>query len=699
MTKRYQVYTDKSIRLIETMCIKSVETMEGLNRSVTDYYGSEAVDPGLPETWKYFLNLAGEYHFTDQLMTVTSWDTLEKITFDKNNLAVHRATFRAYSYGTTQYYELLKQYPRQELLIRGILNPVNIQTAIASEDGTILNYDTSLVEENEYTLIQKLEQWIKSYKVRWVNRQFEISDELYAATNHSILYSQLVLALLVFRLEACKTNEAHSYHITEYLLSHGLPEISIMHMTKKQMLFFYRNIKYIRKHAGKQDIFEWLVQHIMTERALPVSEFTMKHSDEDLLTTLLPDIQFKKTNLNTIYGVGGDEYFSLRNLLEREKGLTPNNTLVIEDDFDQIQSTLQQSLSNTVQTKVLESSVIDYTESGQNKPEEFLLQHWLYLSVKGIYQAHVGIQNPATGERIPLSAKDAFTLMIYAFARSMEIEMVYVPRIPAIRVQRLQTPSVSDLMSVVDYDFVEKSTAKQILSTVPEIKPIISTEAFNALGVKIYKSYMTQRNIPALFEHEYRRGLVQNMVSRVYCDVVCELEPEGTTYTQWFSDRNLDLSSFVRADYSSLYASLVKETTGMSLISEPNLQGLQAAMIKLFENLSSYSIQFVKNINSDGLVNMGFPMTRLGEIEIESDGFVPIIDMVSQLLSETEEVDSSISVDIIPEEEHEILGIEQDILFTDKNAIDVDDVPILIELAYRVDTAPVYHYSIDIQPL
>lgn len=198
----YTLYIEQVLQLAETIVIKSTDSAEALNRYVADYYGSFMVDTTNPKSWKYYMNISGQYHETDTEMTVVSMDTLEPIVFSKETLALHRATARAYAYGTRQYRELVSQYPNQEMLILGILYPVDIDTAIAADNGQILGYPPGLVEENEYSFIVKLQAWINGYIGRWVNTQYGLSDELYPATWLGIMYLQLVPTILNIRLEA-----------------------------------------------------------------------------------------------------------------------------------------------------------------------------------------------------------------------------------------------------------------------------------------------------------------------------------------------------------------------------------------------------------------------------------------------------------------------------------------------------------------
>ena len=130
LTNYYQLYIDSVFALAETVVIKSSYSAESINKFIAIKHGRETVSE-YPHTWKYYLNISGNYHFSDEKMYITSLDTLEQIEFTKENLDLHRATYRGYLYGTRLYTELVTQYPLQESLILGILYPADIDKAIA----------------------------------------------------------------------------------------------------------------------------------------------------------------------------------------------------------------------------------------------------------------------------------------------------------------------------------------------------------------------------------------------------------------------------------------------------------------------------------------------------------------------------------------------------------------------------------------
>jgi hypothetical protein len=619
----YSLYLDAVIQLAQTIVIKSTDSAEGLNRFVNDYYPEVGVSTD-PSTWKYYMNLAGEYHPTDTVMTVVSMDTLETIEFTKANLLVHRATARGYAFGTRQYLELVSRYPTQEMLILGILYPVDKTTAINALDGQILGYPPELVEVNEYTFIEKLQEWLYTFKNRWINPAYGLVDPYYSAAHHALMYMHLVPAILNIRLAACKTNEAHSFHVRSYLASNSRLDAYWDQMTTNQSLFFYRNIKYIQRNAGKRETLSWLTDHIMTERSLPLAEYTMRHDISKQPTDTDPTVTFRRTPLNTKTNVDSADVVDLTTLLNKEAAAAPANSLVQVDQEPVITSEMVNSRSNVLSTKALESAMVDYTDSTPYTLSDILLNHWLWLSTTGTYTAFVGTTNPQTGERIPLSVKDAFCLMWYCWMASVGIQLDVIPPILANRVIKIPTPSKAQLMSIVDATLVEDSIADQLRNVMPTLGPILSTEAFYNFCVELTDAANIQRNIVSFQEHHMKRGMVMGMTELLYSDNQCLVADSGQNYTAWLAERNIHLGDFSTDDYGLMYQDLLKQATGLSLVSTNSLRNLQASMVKMLGQLSSYSVQFLTQINASNIKDVDWPVIRVGDVDASGSGEVEL---------------------------------------------------------------------------
>jgi 3'-phosphoadenosine 5'-phosphosulfate sulfotransferase (PAPS reductase)/FAD synthetase len=73
------------------MVIKVEAVADSINERLKATYGN-VFDVDDKRTWKYYLNLSGQYHSTDKKIYVTSLDTLQTIEFSRDTLAIHRAT-------------------------------------------------------------------------------------------------------------------------------------------------------------------------------------------------------------------------------------------------------------------------------------------------------------------------------------------------------------------------------------------------------------------------------------------------------------------------------------------------------------------------------------------------------------------------------------------------------------------------------
>lgn len=623
MNNYYQVYLNQVIDLAATIVVKSDEAIELMNRHVANYLGYP-VDETQPETWKYYLNISGEYHPADTKMSVVSSDNLQTIEFNKQNLLQHKSTAKDYQYGTRQYQELVSQFPQQEMLILGILYPVDIDEAINAKNHAILGYPRHLVEHNEYSLIERLQEWTDGFFHRWFNPQYAISDDLYIVTNMGVYYNLLVPAILNLRLEACRSAEAHSYHVFQYLSSHSRVGEYHNFLTYEQTQYFYRNLSWIEHNSGMVETFGDLVENLMTVRQLPITEYSLEQQTTDLENVVVPELLFRRRDLGPVPSLGIPEVVTLSGILNKEEPVAKDNRVFSEDNFDQIHTQLSTSLSGSLETKLLESATIDFQSAVTDRLERVLLTHWLDWADRGLYTAYITVQNPRTSERLVLSAKEAYILMIYAYARSREVDLLEVPGVFAERVLRIPTPTAENLSSVVDSKYIFTKDVDFVLSTVPLIEPVFTIADFYEQGLAVQQASIQQRNFVAYQDEMNRRGYMYGLITRLYSDRYVELAPAGTLYTQWLQERNLYLDELSRSQFEDLYQSLLANATGMNLNTTLSLRNIQTAMVNLMTRLSSYSIQFIHQVADDEVDVINLPQIRVGDRKVTSHHHIQV---------------------------------------------------------------------------
>jgi len=574
---------------------------------------------GGPETWKYYLNISGEYHIDNTPMTVRSHDTLDVISFDKNTLLTHPVTVEAFQVGTPYYNDLVRSYPDQDNLILGILYPVDIQTAINAPDYSILGWKKDLIEEHEVTLIPELQEWLTRHQERWHVRAFSSSDSLYPVAQHAIMYLNLVPKILNLRLKRCGTIEAHTFHITEFLASHNGLDKFIQYMTLKQKLFLYRNIRLIERNAGKTVMFKWLVEKMLTDRLIPLVDYSarLRASYND---KYLPDYVFKKRPLNRQYNIPEKIYYSLDELLTKEEATAPGNKQERLDNEVNIDNKFKFSPSSVVQTKDLESSMIDYSDAVPLPFVELLVSHFVFMAGTGLYTAVVNFRDPTSGKDYSMPAQDAAMLMHCLMLVASGVTPVTIPDIFVDRVSRTLKPSVSELSEISDPLVVTDTLAQNwLINNQPPSSPIHSSPLFYTYCSKLFQNGLSQWFLTSRTEDLYERGYVDNMVNRMYFDTIVTFPDSGMNFQEWLSSRNIEITGYSSTACIKLMNAAFYGGTGLSSEFIGMAEKIQRAMLNVMRQLSSYSVQFIQNINTSNIIPLDKPDMRFGKIQISSN--------------------------------------------------------------------------------
>lgn len=591
----YQIYLRQIYDLTRTMVIKSSLIAESINREIQLRTGTISSDP---KTWKYYLNMSGEYHHTDTMMYVTSMDTLETIAFTKENLSLYRATADAYRYGSRYYRDLVSVYPEQESLILGILNPVDIEKAIASDDGTILYYDADLVEPQEINLIPRLQRFIQGYYKRWSNDMYAAVDEFFIPAQIGVLTTQIPLEILNSRLEACFTNEAHSFHIRQHLASNGGVDRFMNNMTLDQTLFLYRNIRYLIRNAGNQQNFNLLLNEFINARSLPLSEYRMEHNTFNMPGKFIPDIEMVRVPLNNHPGDGTTNRRDVNGLSVRQIPMALGNEREIEHNVPVTESLFKYSNSSTLRTKTLESSLIDTTDSVPFTKEETVINNWIYLSSHERLPANVGVDDPVSGVYIPLKSQDALMVFIYAINRSYGVTLSKLPPLWARYVQKPTLPTLDEMKRLTDSSLVYPGWVSEIKNKQPPMGVYISLSEFQEFCRLQFIQKNRQRNIYAQLEDPNAKAQLESATMLMYQDVKCEVDV-GQDYQEWLQERGLPWGDLSLSDYSLLASRILETVAGEEFGVEGSpLGSLQNAMIGVMRALSSYSVHYLQNINS-----------------------------------------------------------------------------------------------------
>lgn len=589
----YRLYLTDTMNLARSLVIKSEATADAINTAMAEL--NIPVNYEDPYSWKYYLNLNGQYHTHDEVMYVTSIDTLEEIAFTKETLAIHKATKGLYGIGGSYYNALVERYPNHRTLIHGILNPVDLSTAVEAVDMQILTYDSSLVEAHESHLIPNLQTWIYSHARRWNLREYEVTDNLFAAAYLAGLFAFIPNKILSLRLDMCFTNQTHSYHIWTYLRGKGRLDRFRRSLTTKQALFLYRNIRYIQENAGKQSTLNVLVDRLLTERSIPLYGFDLKHNIENMPEdSITPDVEVIRSPVNNVVGPENSETYSVLDVMEKTALLAVDNSKAMGERSVNLEEDFKYAKSNSLVTKTLESVVISTSAVVELDINDILAINWLHLAHRKIFVANLLIANPHTGEVMQVDPLEAFILYLYAYNRSIGSQLTVIPKVAGNQLLKHPMPELDELKSIVEPRFW-RDDFQDVLDAVPQEDRIINNVDFYDYCDRHYKLKLALLNLhkhhPRLHGQAQWRNLQEALEYREEFTLT-----DTETYDEWLSAMEIDIEKISQEDAKTLADNIVTAVTGVDESEALTPRVIQSDLIDIIDELTSYNIQFIKTV-------------------------------------------------------------------------------------------------------
>ena len=612
-----QAYLSENFNLVRSIVVKSQMVAEAINNWV---YANTGVMPAAdsPETWKYYQNLAGNYTSYDPMIYIYSLDTGLRMEFTVENLQNSPVTAENYYPGSFFFSQLISQYPLQQDLILSIIYPVDINMAIMAEDGEILTYNASLIEENEYTLMSDLNTWSKGFHVRWNVPAFSISDDYYAAAQKGIYYVSLVNKLINLRALRCHTIEAHSFHVTQYLASHNGLSQYIDYLTLSQRLYLYRNINHFRRHSGFKKIFTDLIELLATPNNVLIGAFSLHKTNT--VNNGLPVSNFYLENLSGIESGLISNVFSLSDTLDLEESLETNNPYYINKNLGAITDLTQYTLENQYDTKIIYSNNLTVGNPFAFTLEQTIFNQLVYVAYfnelkfntpQGSNYSNIGVPQYnaialiqlSNGRYIYLSPLDCVYLLLYITSLLVGNGLIYLPTLYATSAMINPIPSFNSFESYVDYAATYKwsnlkTVYNEAISLLPNNIPLNSINAFYNYCNSIYDARVSYYYYTAENQRVYDRAYLENAFRSLFSDYALPPIQNNVQYDIWLNQRYIDLSTYTTTDLVNLYVQVFESITNYNLNSSANYLNTVESVIAIIQNLASYTLQFVTDFTN-----------------------------------------------------------------------------------------------------
>ena len=625
---QYQIYEKDTIDLAKSITIHVEEVSLAINQELKEL--GYSVDDLDPSSWKYYMNLNGEYHESDpDPFLITSKDTLQIIEFTKENLEEHPVTATSFKLGSDDYLTLVSRNPESEMLIRGIVSPVDYNTSIGSENYTVLDYDKSLVERSENTLIGELQERIFGYFHNHHNKAYCVTDNLYLTANLAILFQQLPSMILNIRLKNCLTSEAHSFHVWAHLASYGRLDRWRGDLDYYQERYLYRNIRWINDDAGETEIFNDLTQVLLSRKGMPLYGYDMRHIIDKLPDTIDPEVlatryridqELNVTNFNATKSI--EEL-----MIDLDDSGRDNYKVRSEATVDTI-ARMQKSKRDRLVTKVLESEKINDQENIELQVRYLALHHWAYMTYREIFLAGIELDFPDADINARLDAKDALALYMYCGSVLLDYRLEVVPDIHCFKVKKINFPSKEDLINLKAFSEITESWINELISRQIRLPVISTVTQFNELCYSLRENDFYDRFNSHVFNSLDGYSNAKLLCNTFWCNVLGKLEL--TTYDALFRRHSIDPDRITIDNAETLMGTIYTDITGFS-IEEIDSNFLLRSLTELLGYLSSYNVTFITEEFYQNLANINRSVLKinfLGVTPIPAVIYLPASNLV-----------------------------------------------------------------------
>jgi len=568
------------IALARSLVIKSEHIIEQQN----DYLESMGyVISTDPRDWKYYLNLSGMYHPTDTPVTIISSDTKSLMRLDAATLADHPITRAEYGPGGIYHRELITANPANRGVLVRAFWPVDVDVAIAADDFTILYHDPAYIGASESGLIRYLNRWLKGYSVRWNVPAYMVTDPLYLASMYGILYIHLPNIIAARRVETMGTLEVSTWHMAARLASEAGLDKYMPYLSNDQLLFLYRNIRYIRYNVGKASTLDLLVKHIVGPSGLTLSRYDLSQDESALMGSRKTTPVVVKQPMR-----GGEKTIvPLVKLYQDLISTYPSNAPYVDEDLNKIQRNLVATTGDSVPTGIIDVTAEYSPLDGYMSEDSAIMMSWGAHAGAGLYPGAYPVQLPQR-EDLMLTTADGFVLMMYIslLVSGGDVNTVVPPLILPTAPSARFLNGADINAHLVGLPLAEHIASLQVVMGVVSSPADLTrvTQAWRLSGYKMHTLVAGSANA-------YQRSRIMATHDAVYPPVSIDMVPSGTTYVDWAAKLNVSLADTPVRDLGGIALKALKVFTGLEITSDGIKVG-NKRLVELLRELTSYGLIF-----------------------------------------------------------------------------------------------------------
>ena len=601
-----------------SIVVKSLGAAIAINKTVMNL--TFTTIPQDKTTWRYFMNISGKKHPTNNDVMVYIIETGKKELLTKEILDKYPVTKKELLNNESYYDDLINEYPKDRLYIHGCLYPVDIKTAIAAPEGTILAYNPKYVEDAEYSLIKELNSFTTNYFKRWYIKEYTIVDELYIAGVLANLFAILPSKIMNIRLSKIMTPEVHSFHMEHFFRSTLDLWEPAQVLTPASRMWLYKNLRYLKNNIGKNSTLNTIIEKIFNANAMGLGSYNIRVNDvaynldsrtndpkkipisEPIFTR--PSNVLSGIKLNNYYAADNNKTIDTDTVINLELNSLKidklNNEPTDRDKF--IINNAVKDINNTVydkqDTKIIELSSSKLFKMYGSDIYKVILDHWVYFTQNNVLEYTIEYVDPNTNSIYTVNPRIALLIMLKY--------LVYVTGNPKLKLTKLFYNYVlnpdSDIIYEILYKLKEDGLTdvmfNQLVSLYPNANRYISgtreTCEYIKSSIDFYTAcWYADANSSSISVSANIKHLLQ--LATIYGTYDLTDKPDGETIDELLLKEGIEIDVTMDYDVVGAIQALFKAAVLIDVDSQSEMDSSIELYMELLNKLTSYTVQTINS--------------------------------------------------------------------------------------------------------